>query len=251
MGDQTLQFPAFGQCQFAVFTDREGAEMNIHDAYPIQFGDLVIQVFAHPSDLPVEALRQNDAKCVGPHSLYLTFFRDCPQDGEAIAHAVDEFLGDGWFDGDDILLVVFVSSTQDLVDNIAIIGEEDEPLGRFVQAANGEEALLVTDEGDDVFWLFRISGTDDAYRFIEGDIERLGFGFEGFAVDPDDITGRDPVAGTGGFIVDGDPAGIDQPVGVPTGADASFADVLVETDGIVVGYFQTKEVVDGLTAKSR
>lgn len=146
---------------------------------------------------------------------------------------------------------MFISGAKDLVDDIAIVGEEDEAPGGFVQAADGEKALLVADEGDDVFWLFWIGRTDDAYRFIEGDIERLGFGFERLTIDPDDITGRDPVAGTGGLVVDGDPAGVDQPVGFPSGADAGLADVLVEADGVVVGCFQTGACSRSEKLKSR
>lgn len=189
MGDQALQFLAFCRCQFAVFADGEVAEVDVHDADTIQFGDLVVQKLTHPADLAVQALVEDNAKGVWPLCFDQTFFCDCIQDGNAVAHAVDEFRGDGRLDSRDVLLVVIVSSAQDLVDDIPIIGKENEALGGFVQAADWEEALLVLDIRDDVLRFFGISRTDDAHWFIEGDIERLGFGFEGFAVDPDDITG--------------------------------------------------------------
>ena len=238
MGNQALQLFLFSGGQFAVFADGELAELDIHDAHPVQLGDLVIQEFAHPADLAVQSLGENDAKGVGPQGFDRAFFGHRSQDGKAVAHAVDEFRGDGRFDGDDVLLVVFVAGAQDLVDDIAIVGQEDQPLGGFVQSADGEEAFLVTDEGDDVLRFLRVGGTDDPYWFVEGEVEGFGFGFQRLAIDADHIAGRDTVTGAGGFVVDGDPTGVDQAVGFAAGADAGLADVLVEADRIVVGGFQ-------------
>lgn len=238
MGDQALQFAGFGRGEFAVFAEGQLAEVDIHDADPVQLGDLVVQELAHPSDLPVEALGEDDPECVGPEGFDFTFFRHGTQDGESVAHALDELRGDGRLDGDDILLVVLIAGAKDLVDDVPVIRQEDEALGGLVQSADRKEALLVTDEGDDVFRLFRVCGTDDADWLVEGDIQGLRFCLERFAIDADDIAGIDPVAGAGGLVVDGHPAGVDQPISFPTRADAGLADVFVEADGVVVKLVQ-------------
>ncbi len=100
------------------------------------------------------------------------------------------------------------------------------------------------DIGDDVLGFLGIGGTDNTDRFVEGDVEGLGFSLKGFSIDADDIAGRHPVARSGRLAIEGHPTGVDQPVRFPAGADAGLADVLVEADGVVLGCFQTKEDYD-------
>lgn len=217
--------------------------MDIHDAHPIQFCHFVIQEFTHPADLSIETLREHDPECVGSEGFHTAFFRHRAQDGNAIAHALNKFWSDGGFDSHDILLVVIVSCTQDLVDNVPVIGQEDEALGGFVQSADRKETLLVTDEGDDVFRLFRIGGTDNADRLVERNVEGLGFGFEWFAIDADDIARIDSIARSRGFVIDGHTTSVDQPVCFPARADAGLADEFVQADGVVVVMVQTRSRV--------
>ena len=167
------------------------------------------------------------------------FFSHRSENGNTIAHPGDEIWLDGFVHCDDIFLFVIVSSAEDLVDDVAIVGEEDEPLGGFVQSADGEEALLMPDKGDDILGLFRISGADDTHGFIEGDVQCLRFGFEGFTINADDIARMDTISCASGFVIDRHTAAIDQSVGFPTGADTGLADEFIEADGVVVGCFQT------------
>lgn len=241
MGDQALQFPVFGRSQFPVFADGQIAQFDIHDANTDQFGHLIPEDFAHPSDLSVEALRKDDAESGFAQLLDHAFFSDSSEDGNAIAHPGNEVSPDGLIDSDDIFLFVLVASPEDLVDDVAIVGEEDEPLGRLVQSADREEALFVPDIGDDIFRLFGISGTDNTHRLVECDIKGLRFCLEGFAIDTNDVPGRNTVAGSGRLTIQGYSATFDQAISFATRADAGLADVLVEADGVVVGRFQTKD----------
>ncbi len=128
MGDKGLQFPVFGGGQLPVFADGQVAQFDIHDAHPDQFGDLVPQIFAHPSDLSVETLGEDDAEGGFTQLFDNALFCHRSQDGNTVAHAGDEVGADGLVYRDDILLFVLVSCPEDLVDNVAIVGEEDEPL---------------------------------------------------------------------------------------------------------------------------
>lgn len=155
------------------------------------------------------------------------FFSHRSEDGNAIAHPGDEIWLDGFVHCDDIFLFVIVSSAENLVHDVAIIGEENEALGGFVQSTNREEAFLVPDKGDDILGLFKISGADDTHGFVEGDIQRLRFSLEGFTIDEDDIARIDTISCSGGFSVERHPAAIDQSVGFPAGADTGLADEFI------------------------
>lgn len=238
MGDQALQFPIFSWCQFAVFADRQIAQFDIHDPNADQFGHLIAEIFAHSSDLSIQALRQDNAESGFAQLLDHTFFSHRSEDGDTIAHPGNKVRSNGLVYRDDVFLVMLIASPEDLVDDVAIVCEEDESLRGFVQSADREEALLVPDIGDDVFGFFGIGGTNDPYRLIERDVQGLWFGLERFSIDTDNVSRKYPIARPGGFTIQGYSAAIDQPVSFPARADTGLADVLVEADRIVVGCFQ-------------
>ncbi len=130
---------------------------------------------------------------------------------------------------------MIVARPQDLVHQIPVVGEEDEPLGVLVEAADGEDAGTVVDEVDDVVLLPRLRGTDDAHRLVEGDedqavrLPRL----DHLAVHLDQIPGKHLIPHPGPLAVDEDVALLDEAIGLPARADAALADVLVQAHGFI------------------
>ncbi len=56
---------------------------------------------------------------------------------------------------------MIVTRTEDLIHQIAVIGEENQPLGVFIQAANREHAFAVVNEIDNVIALAIFGGADN------------------------------------------------------------------------------------------
>ena len=60
-----------------------------------------------------------------------------------------------------------VAGAQDLVHQIAMVGEEDQPLRIFIQTADRKDTLAVIDEIDNVVALAVFRGAHNADRLIQ------------------------------------------------------------------------------------
>ena len=88
---------------------------------------------------------------------------------------------------DDVLLLVVVLGAQHLVDDVAVVGEQDQALGVLVEPADREDALGVVDEVDDVAVDVALGRAGDADRLVERDVDRarlLARGADAVAVEP-------------------------------------------------------------------
>ena len=76
-----------------------------------------------------------------------------------------------------------VTGTQNFVDQIAVVGEENQPLRVFIQTANRENAAAVVHEINNVVPLAIFRGADNPNRFVQRDKHQV-FGITRF----DDLT---------------------------------------------------------------
>ena len=60
-----------------------------------------------------------------------------------------------------------VAGTQDLVHQITVVGEEDQPLRIFIQTANREDTLAVVDEVDNIVAFAIFGGAHNTDRLIQ------------------------------------------------------------------------------------
>ena len=76
--------------------------------------------------------------------LFLTFAHSYrPEDRYSRPHTTNTFVGNRFINRHQILFLMIVTRTEDLIHQIAVIGEENQPLGIFIQAANqGTRVLL-------------------------------------------------------------------------------------------------------------
>ena len=72
----------------------------------------------------------------------------------------------------DVLLLVAVLRAQHLVDDVAVVGEQDQALRILVEAADREDPLGVVDEVDDVAGDVPLGRAGDADRLVERDVDR-------------------------------------------------------------------------------
>lgn len=207
--------------------------MDIHNAHPFEGHNVIAQVIAHAADLPVEPLREHDAEGLPPDFFHLALFGHGTQDGNALTHPPDEGSVDGLIDGDDVLFLVLVLLAQDFIDDVAVVGQENQPGGGFIEAANMKNALRIIQEVDDVVLVLAVSGAGNAGGLVEGEVNGFGSGFQGRAIQQYLIAGVNAVAFAGSSAIQLYPPGLNHAVCFPPGTDAGGTDEFVEADGRV------------------
>lgn len=223
--------------QVPPFAHGQRAQFDVDDAHPLQAADLVAEHGAHAPDLPVEALGEHDAEGIGAHfpgAAGLGAHLQLRQ-VHAGTHAADEARRQRPVHRHHVFLLVIVLGAQDLVDDIAVAGEQNQTVGFLVQTPDGKDALAVADEVHDIAAHMPFRGAGDAHRLVERDVDasRLMLGLahaalHRLAVDADLILLADLLAQLHRLAVDRDAPGGDERIGLAARAQAGFADVFVE-----------------------
>ncbi len=98
------------------------------DPDPLQAPHLIVEDLAHAADLSVETLCQDDAEDIAAFGANHAGLGQCVQNLNARTHALDEIRRQRPIHRDDVLLLVIVLGPQNLVDDIAIVGQQDQAL---------------------------------------------------------------------------------------------------------------------------
>ena len=107
-------------------------ELDVHDAHTFELAHAVVQKLTHAANLAVEALGQDDRKGMAARLLDDTFACTGSYNRNAVAHLLNEFFGDWLIHRYQIFFFVVVARTQNFIDDIAVVGQENEPLAGFV-----------------------------------------------------------------------------------------------------------------------
>ena len=191
---------------------------------------LVAEERAHAADLAVQALRQHDAEGRGADAPHFARLGDRAEDAHAARHAVEKDLGHRPVDRDDVFLLVLVLAAQDLVDDVAVVGQQDQPFGVLVEPADRKDALAGSSRSRAMLpATCALGGAGDADRLVERDVDVLLRAADRLAVDADDVACRDLRAERRDDAVDGDAPGFDARVRLAPRAQAGLADVLVQS----------------------
>jgi hypothetical protein len=146
------------------------------------------------------------------------------------AHLFSEVFSYGLLHPDQIFFFMVVLLTQDMIDYIAIVGQEDEAAAIFVQSAYREYALRMIDKIDDIGLIFQICGAGDPYRLIEYNIGKFLFGCQAHAIYGHYIAFVDHIRFGGWFIIELYPPLSYEHVCFPSGAVAGAAYVFIYAD---------------------
>ena len=167
---------------------------------------------------------------------YKTFLGDSAQYRNAIAHFFDKGRGDGSLYSDQILFFMIVPGAKNFIDNIPIIGQQDQTLTVFVQTANRENALWVIDKVDNIVLLSSgIGGAHNSAGFVKGQIYRFCFrGVNEFPVEANFVFRGDLTPHFGNHPVDGDPFLLDKFVGGSARTVSYFTEILIDANLFVV-----------------
>ena len=126
---------------------------------------------------------------------------------------------------------MIVAGTQDLIHQIAVVGQKDQPLRVFVQSTNREDALAVVNKVHNVIALAVFRCADNTDRFIEGDENQI-FGLarlDQLTVDLHDIARVDLIANGRTLAIDKNIALFNVAIGFATRANSAFTDVFIES----------------------
>jgi len=193
-------------------------------------------VLAHAPDLAVEALGKNDAEAAAALLPYEALISNGIQYGHATAHVLHELGCHCLVHIDDVFLFVVVAGAQYFINDIAVIGQEDEAIRVFIQPAYRENALRVIDEVDDIGAVLNIGGGGNPNRLIEGYIYRslFGLGVQGFAVYSYYIAGVYTVAGQYQLIIYRNTRLLYEFICIAAGTKTRGTDEFIETDEIFI-----------------
>ena len=200
----------------------------MHDPQAVQGGDAVAKRAAHAADLAVAPLGQRYPELAGTGAPHQARPRHDIENGDAAGHIVEKRCVEGPIDGDLVFAFVAVLDAQNLVDDIAIVGQQDEPGRVLVQATDRKNSGGMVDLRDDVPGDVRLAGGRDADRLVVLHVDQRIAPRNDASVRRDDVLRVHLIAQTGDVSVDRDATRLDQPVGLPARADTVLRKELVD-----------------------
>lgn len=198
------------------------------DSDPLQPLRPVAERRAHASDLAIQPLSEDDAKCFPVDARYLAGLGHLAHDFDAARQHAERQIGDGAIDRDDVFLFVIILRPQDLIHDVAVIGEQNQAFGVLVESADGKNPLAMIDELEDVALDVRFGRRGNADWLIEGNIDPFFLGPHKRAIDAHFIPIGHLCTENGAAAVARDPSGFDPFVGFAPRTDTRFADELIE-----------------------
>ena len=180
--------------------------------------DAVAQGLAHPANLAIASLGQDDPKAARPETLDAARSRLAAENHHPRSHVVQERLVEGAIHVNLILLLMTIFSTENLIDDVSVVRQQDEPGRIFIQSADWEDPFWMADEADDVAGDMWLAGRGDSDRFMELDVESTLLPGDHDAVPGNDIVWPDLVAENRSPAIKGHAAFFDKAVGLAPGA---------------------------------
>lgn len=113
--------------------------MDVHNPDAAQAFDLVSECLTHATDLTVQPLGQGNIEFVFGQGFDLAGQSLRIKDFHALGHMLYKFRGDGVVDLDDILFFVLIFRAEDLIDDITVVGQQDQPFRILVEPSDMED----------------------------------------------------------------------------------------------------------------
>eukprot|EP00163_Fabomonas_tropica_P020575 TRINITY_DN36447_c0_g1_i1.p5 TRINITY_DN36447_c0_g1~~TRINITY_DN36447_c0_g1_i1.p5 ORF type:complete len:135 (-),score=25.54 TRINITY_DN36447_c0_g1_i1:1663-2067(-) len=133
---------------------------------------------------------------------------------------------------------MIVASSENLVHQIAIAGHENEPLGVFVQAADGENSGIVANKPLDIVTFSAVRGADNAYGLVECDEYQVFFGpgSDKLVINFHRVAGHHLVSDLRALAVNEHLTLLNVTISLAARTQPAFADVFVEAFGGGAGH---------------
>ena len=107
--------------EFLPLAGAEAIDRDVHDPGSMQHDDPIAKRLAHPSDLPIPSLGQDNAETVTPDSTHSAGFRPAAENHHALRHVIQKGLIERTIHPHEILSLVSEFSTEDLVHDVAVV----------------------------------------------------------------------------------------------------------------------------------
>src|SRR5579864_99548 len=238
------ELPDFSRRQIANVARTEVADADRSDADALQADDWVGDHVAHPPNLAVPALVQpdDDRRPRAARGLGRVLEPDLGRTGAAalddhpVAQAIEIAVVGHAFDERLVRAIDFVARVRHALGELAVVREQDQPLGLVVETTHGIEVAAdagARDQIHDRRPLLRIEAcADHPPRLVHEEVASAGLQFQPAPVDFDDVGGR---VGLRAKFADDAPVDLDPPLrdeclGGPPGGDAGLRQDLLEAD---------------------
>ena len=125
---------------------------------------------------------------------------------------------------------MIIAGAEDLIDNIAVVGQQNKPFGVLIEAPDGENALAVTDEIDDIVGIPAVCGADYAAGLVKGDQYEIFIAIDLLALKSYRLAGKHLASHESRLTVDRDEPGFYRGICLASGTDARIGEKLVDPD---------------------
>src|SRR6185437_10895375 len=149
----------------------QSVDSNVHDPRSVQLGHSIAKSLTHAPDLPIASLRQNDAKLVTPHAHRPTGLRPASKNNHTPRQMIQKGLAERTIDLHEVLSFVSEFGTEDLVDDVAVVRQQNETGRILVQPPDWKNPLTMPDLGNDISRDMRFARCRDTDRLMILDVE--------------------------------------------------------------------------------
>ena len=107
--------------------DTQPVDRDVHDPGSMQQDHPIAERMAHPSDLPIPPLGQDNTKPVRPDPTHSAGLRPAAENHDALRHMIQKGLIERTIHPHEILSFMAEFRTENLVHDVTVVRQQDEP----------------------------------------------------------------------------------------------------------------------------
>ena len=150
---------------------RQAGQGDMHDPHAVQGEDPVADCLAHSSNLSISSFRQHDPEPSWPEAFRETRLGLASQDDDSRRETVQHRLIIRAIHRDLVFTLMPELCPQDLVHDVAVIGEENQAGRVLVEPADRKDPFRMADLSDDIARNVGFARRRDAYRLVIFDVD--------------------------------------------------------------------------------
>ena len=131
-----IQLLPFLWSNLPVFSFPDSIQSQIHDPNPLQLLYFIPQILAHPADLSIQSLCQNNPKTAFSCLLHLAGSCHSVKDWDSSAHPAHKISVQRFINCNKVFLFMVVACTHDLIDQVTFISQKEQTLRLLIQSSH-------------------------------------------------------------------------------------------------------------------
>lgn len=141
--------------------------MNVDDAHAHEPHDAIAKILAHPADLPVHPLGEDNAEFSFVQFLNLAWPCERAKNRHPSCHPSQEAFRDSFVYRHNIFFFMEISGLENLIPNLPIICHQQQALGFLVQPPHRIDPFGIIQIIDDVIFFPFLRGAHDPFWFVK------------------------------------------------------------------------------------